>query len=127
MGELHRQGLGIVLIGDALRTAYFSIGSRTRLAMEDAIALNRAFAEKGNDVKAALDRFKEIGLPPMKKSLDAANISLQWYEHMGEHMNLPPIDFAYSYITRTGRMTFADVKRMAPDFAAAYEQLHAPF
>jgi len=117
----------VVLIGDALRTAHFSIGSGTRLAMEDAIALSRAFAEKGNDVKAALDRFKEIRLPPMKKIWDAANTSLQWYEHMDENMNLAPIDFAYSYITRTGRMTFAEIERIAPAFAAAYAKFHAPF
>jgi 2-polyprenyl-6-methoxyphenol hydroxylase-like FAD-dependent oxidoreductase len=114
----------VVLIGDALRTAHFSIGSGTRPAMEDAIALNRAFAEKGNDTGAALARFQEIRLPPMKTIWDAANVSLQWYEHMDEHMKLAPIDFAYSYITRTGRMTFADIKRKAPDLAAAYAQRH---
>lgn len=114
----------VVLIGDALRTAHFSIGSGTRLAMEDAIALNRAFTEKGNDVTAALARFQEIRLSPMKKIWDAANISLRWYEHMDEHIKLDPIDFAYSYITRTGRMSLVDVERTAPDLASAYARLH---
>lgn len=114
----------VVLIGDALRTAHFSIGSGTRLAMEDAIALNRAFAETGNDTKAALARFQEIRLPPMKTIWDAANVSLRWYEHMDEHIKLAPIDFAYSYITRTGRLAFADVKRKAPALATAYAQRH---
>ena len=113
----------VVLVGDALRTAHFSIGSGTRLAMEDAIALWKAWREKGS-VPDALDRFQELRLPPMKKIWDAANASLCWYERMGERMKLDPVEFAYSYMTRTGRVDHAEVRRRDPVLAEAYERLH---
>ena len=113
----------VVLVGDALRTAHFSIGSGTRLAMEDAIALWKVLREKGS-VPEALARFQELRLPPMKKIWDAANVSLRWYERMGEHMKLDPVEFAYSYMTRTGRVNHAEVRRRDPALAAAYERLH---
>lgn len=113
----------VVLLGDALRTAHFSIGSGTRLAMEDAIALWKALREQGS-VRAALPRFQALRLPPMKKIWDAANLSLRWYERMGEHMKLDPVEFAYSYMTRTGRVDHAEVRRRDPALAAAYERLH---
>jgi 2-polyprenyl-6-methoxyphenol hydroxylase-like FAD-dependent oxidoreductase len=113
----------VVLVGDALRTAHFSIGSGTRLAMEDAIALRKAFRENSN-VPEALVRFQEMRLPPMKKIWDAAGVSLRWYERMGEHMKLQPIEFAYSYMTRTGRVSHAEVRRRDPALAEAYEKLH---
>jgi 2-polyprenyl-6-methoxyphenol hydroxylase-like FAD-dependent oxidoreductase len=114
----------VVLVGDALRTAHFSIGSGTRLAMEDAVALFKSFNEKGNNVKEALARYQELREPPMKKIWDAANISLRWYEKMDELMKLDPVDFAYSYMTRTGRVNHAEVRRRDPKLAAEYEKLH---
>jgi 2-polyprenyl-6-methoxyphenol hydroxylase-like FAD-dependent oxidoreductase len=113
----------VVLMGDALRTAHFSIGSGTRLAMEDAVALFKAFKEHAA-VPDALARYQSLRQPPMKKIWDAANVSLRWYEHMDQHMALHPVDFAYSYMTRTGRVNHAEVKRRDPGLAAAYEQLH---
>jgi len=115
----------VVLMGDALRTAHFSIGSGTRLAMEDAVALFKAFKEHGDDRQAALARYQELRQPPMKKIWDAANVSLRWYEHMDENMrSMAPIEFAYSYMTRTGRVNHAEVRRRDPGLAQAYEQLH---
>jgi 2-polyprenyl-6-methoxyphenol hydroxylase-like FAD-dependent oxidoreductase len=114
----------VVIIGDALRTAHFSIGSGTRLAMEDAIALARGLIEANGDVPAGLARFRELREPPMRKIFDAANVSLRWYEHMNELIRLDPIEFAYSYMTRTGRVDHAEVKRRDPALAAAYEALH---
>jgi 2-polyprenyl-6-methoxyphenol hydroxylase-like FAD-dependent oxidoreductase len=113
----------VVLVGDALRTAHFSIGSGTRLAMEDAVALWKALREKGS-VPEALARFQELRLPPMKKIWDAAIASLRWYEHMDERMKLDPVEFAYSYMTRTGRVNHAEVRRRDPALAEAYERLH---
>ena len=115
----------VVLLGDALRTAHFSIGSGTRLAMEDAVALFKAFKAHDPDVPAALAHFQELRLPPMKKIWDAANISLRWYENM-DHLvhTLTPVEFAYSYMTRTGRVNHAEVKKRDPGLAQAYEQLH---
>ncbi len=115
----------VVLIGDALRTAHFSIGSGTRLAMEDAVALFKAMKQSGNDIAAGLSHFQNLRLPPMKKIWDAANVSLRWYEKMDEHVKLlKPVEFAYSYLTRTGRVSHADVKRQDPQLAAQYEALH---
>ncbi len=115
----------VVLIGDALRTAHFSIGSGTRLAMEDAVALFKAMKQSGNDISAGLSQFQNLRLPPMKKIWDAANVSLRWYEEMDEHVkSLNPVEFAYSYMTRTGRVSHADVKRQDPQLAAQYEALH---
>ena len=115
----------VVLIGDALRTAHFSIGSGTRLAMEDAMALAKAFAACGDDVRAALERFQAERLPPMKKIWDAANQSLRWYERMDELVpTLTPVEFAYGYMTRTGRVSHAELRRRDPDLCAAYETLH---
>jgi 2-polyprenyl-6-methoxyphenol hydroxylase-like FAD-dependent oxidoreductase len=115
----------VVLLGDALRTAHFSIGSGTRLAMEDSVALFKAFRECGGDVPAALARFQQTRLPPMKKIWDAANASLRWYERMDELVPaLAPVEFAYGYMTRTGRVDHAEVRRRDPALARAYEALH---
>lgn len=116
----------VVLLGDALRTAHFSIGSGTRLAMEDSVALFKAFREVGTkDVRAALELYQANRLPPMKKIWDAANVSIRWYEEMDKLVReLSPVEFAYSYMTRTGRVNHAEVKRRDPMLAAAYEQLH---
>jgi 2-polyprenyl-6-methoxyphenol hydroxylase-like FAD-dependent oxidoreductase len=113
----------VVLMGDALRTAHFSIGSGTRLAMEDAVALFKAFKEQPA-VPDALAHYQALRQPPMKKIWDAANVSLRWYEQMDERMALGPIEFAYSYMTRTGRVGHAEVRRRDPGLAAAYEKLH---
>jgi 2-polyprenyl-6-methoxyphenol hydroxylase-like FAD-dependent oxidoreductase len=113
----------VVLLGDALRTAHFSIGSGTRLAMEDAVALSKALRDRPR-VPEALALFQERRLPPMKKIWDAANVSLRWYERMGENIKLDPAEFAYSYMTRTGRVDHAEMRRRDPALAAAYERLH---
>ncbi len=116
----------VVLLGDALRTAHFSIGSGTRLAMEDSVALFKTFSEVGTkDVPAALTLFQQQRLPPMKKIWDAANASLRWYEDMDRLVRtLSPVEFAYSYMTRTGRVDHTEVRRRDPTLAAAYEALH---
>jgi 2-polyprenyl-6-methoxyphenol hydroxylase-like FAD-dependent oxidoreductase len=114
----------MVLIGDALRTAHFSIGSGTRLAMEDAVALYKALRDTPS-VDAALGQFQALRQPPMRKIWDAANVSLRWYEQMDERVgSLSPVEFAYSYMTRTGRVGHAEVRRRDPRLAAAYEALH---
>ncbi len=116
----------VVLLGDALRTAHFSIGSGTRLAMEDSVALFKAFREVGTrDIPTALALFQQERMPPMRKIWEAANASLRWYEDMDRLVRtLSPVEFAYSYMTRTGRVDHAEVRRRDPKLAAAYEALH---
>ena len=109
-----------VLIGDALHSAHFSIGSGTRLAIEDAIALTKALeAETGT--AAALARYESERKPIVKKLVTAARTSADWYEKFPEHMKLDLMDFAYSYITRSGRIDDARLRAMSPQFMARYE------
>jgi len=105
----------VVLIGDALRTAHFSIGSGTRLAMEDAIALERALAEESSAEKA-LAAFEAARRPIVEKLLAAADASGAWYEHFPQHMKLAPRDFAWSYIQRSGRVDPARLRKISPKF-----------
>ncbi|HVC12991.1 MAG TPA: FAD-dependent monooxygenase [Burkholderiales bacterium] len=111
-----------VLIGDALRTVHFSIGSGTRLAFEDAIALDRAFGEAGADVPAALAAFERERRPVVEKLLAAANASSFWYEEFPARMGQPPWRLAYDYMTRSGRVTDARLREMAPKFMARVER-----
>jgi 2-polyprenyl-6-methoxyphenol hydroxylase-like FAD-dependent oxidoreductase len=111
-----------VLLGDALHTAHFSIGSGTRLAMEDAIALDASLARHPNAVGDALADFEARRRPILEKLVDAANASSRWYEHFAEHMRLAPMDFAMSYLTRSGRIDTERLRRLSPGFAARYER-----
>jgi len=106
-----------VLIGDALRTAHFSIGSGTRLAMEDAIALNQALGEHA-EVREALAAFEAARRPIVEKLVAAADASGAWYDRFPEHMNLSPRDFAWSYIQRSGRIDPERLARTSPRFAS---------
>ncbi|HYL87842.1 MAG TPA: FAD-dependent monooxygenase [Burkholderiales bacterium] len=106
----------LVLIGDALRTAHFSIGSGTRLAMEDAIALNKALGEQ-TDVREALRAFEAARRPIVEKLVAAADASGAWYDRFAEHMNLSPRDFAWSYIQRSGRIDLERLAKISPEFA----------
>jgi 2-polyprenyl-6-methoxyphenol hydroxylase-like FAD-dependent oxidoreductase len=109
-----------VLIGDALHSAHFSIGSGTRLAIEDAIALTKAL-EAESDIAAALARYESERKPIVKKLVTAARTSADWYEKFPEHMKRDLMDFAYSYITRSGRIDDARLRAMSPHFMARYE------
>jgi 2-polyprenyl-6-methoxyphenol hydroxylase-like FAD-dependent oxidoreductase len=114
----------VALIGDALRTAHPSIGSGTRLAMEDAIFLWRALEAESKDIPAALGLYEAERRPIREKLNLAASRSIDWYEKMGEHMALAPHDFVYSFLTRTGRMTDERLRSEAPQFMRRYEGEH---
>jgi 2-polyprenyl-6-methoxyphenol hydroxylase-like FAD-dependent oxidoreductase len=111
----------MVLTGDALHTAHFSIGSGTRLAIEDAIALAKALEAAPEDIEAALQGYERARKPIVTKLVAAARASGDWYEQFSEHMKLRPIDFAYSYITRSGRIDPSRLRVMSPAFMARYE------
>ncbi|WP_454616225.1 FAD-dependent monooxygenase [Bradyrhizobium cenepequi] len=110
----------MVLIGDALHSAHFSIGSGTRLAIEDAIALTKALETEAH-VSTALHRYEAERKPIVKKLVTAARTSADWYEKFPEHMKLELMDFAFSYITRSGRIDDARLRAMSPSFMAGYE------
>ena len=106
----------VVLIGDALRTGHFSIGSGTRLAFDDAIALDRALGEAGDDVPRLLAAFERERRPVVEKLVTAANSSSYWYERMADKMALSPVELAYDYMMRSGRVDDARLTEMAPRF-----------
>jgi 2-polyprenyl-6-methoxyphenol hydroxylase-like FAD-dependent oxidoreductase len=110
-----------VLLGDSLHTAHFSIGSGTRLAMEDAIALDKALAAHANDVPAALAAYEAARRPVLEKLVNGANSSMDWYERFPEHMRLSPAEFAMSYIMRSGRVDLERLRKQSPRFVAWYE------
>lgn len=109
-----------VLLGDAAHTAHYSIGSGTRLALEDAIALVNALVSE-NDLPSALALFQQQRMPVARKLFDAANASARWYDDFGSHMALPPLEFAFSYLTRSGRVDRQRLRGLCPDFMARYE------
>jgi len=115
----------MVLVGDALHSAHFSIGSGTRLAIEDAIALTRAL-EAEEKISAGLNRYQAERQPIVKKLVTAARTSAGWYEKFPDHMKLGLMDFAYSYITRSGRIDDARLRAMSPAFMARYEASRRP-
>ena len=110
-----------VLLGDALHTAHFSIGSGTRLAMEDAIALYKALATH-KDLPAALHAYEAARRPILDKLVAGANGSGEWYEHFAEHMKLSPVDFAMSYIIRSGRINIERLRKLSPRFVERFER-----
>lgn len=114
-----------VLLGDALHTAHFSIGSGTRLAMEDAIALDRALAAHPDAVDMALAAYEAARRPILEKLVSGANQSAIWYEQFAKHMQLAPMDFAMSYVTRSGRIDIDRLRKLSPRFVARYECKHS--
>ena len=114
----------VVLLGDALRTGHPSVGSGTRLAMQDAIALFDACRARGDDVARLLGEFERTRRPGSDALQAAAVRSAEWYETVRSRMHLDPVSFAYDYLRRTGRVDHADVRRRDPALAAAYEALH---
>ena len=111
----------MVLVGDALHTAHFSIGSGTRLALEDVIALVKALHREPHDLRRGLQAYETERRPVVEKLVKAARTSAAWYEDFPEHMKLRPLDFGYSYITRSGRIDDAQLRAMSPRFMAHYD------
>jgi anthraniloyl-CoA monooxygenase len=110
----------VVLLGDALHTAHFSIGSGTKLALEDSIALAKSFAEQP-DVTSALMDFERTRRPVVEALQDAAFSSLLALENIADDWRLDPLPFAYKLMTRSGRVTHEKLKKRDPEFARAYE------
>lgn len=114
--ERWRHG-NVVLIGDALRSVHFSIGSGTRLAMEDADALAAALDESGGRVAEGLERFEAARRPVVDKLLAGAAGSWSWYERFADRMHFGAHEFAYDYMTRSGRVSDERLAAVAPRFA----------
>lgn len=115
----------VALLGDALHTAHFSIGSGTKLALEDAIALASCFARKAT-VEAALAEFEATRKPVVDALQEAAHSSLTWFEDCGTRMALSPLDLAYEIMTRSGRIDHSKLQQRDPAFVAAWEAQRVP-
>ena len=107
------------MLGDALHTAHFSIGSGTKLALEDAIALKGCF-EETHDPFRALTRFEQIRKPVIEDYQAAAYESMLWFEHARDYIDLDPVKLAYSLMTRSGRVDDEELARRDPQFMAQY-------
>ncbi|HYI29664.1 MAG TPA: bifunctional salicylyl-CoA 5-hydroxylase/oxidoreductase [Bradyrhizobium sp.] len=115
-----------VLIGDAKATAHFSIGSGTKLAMEDAIALYEAFrATGGRDVQAALTRFESQRRDEVERTQHSADVSLVWFEHVKRFWNMNPTRFAFGLMTRSRAITYDNLALRAPEFIGEADKMVA--
>lgn len=111
----------IALLGDALHTAHFSIGSGTKLAIEDAIAMHESF-QMSADVETALANFATARKPVIEAYQAAAFDSMRWFENASQFMHLGPIELAYALMTRSGRVGHEALKLRDPVFIATYEE-----
>lgn len=110
----------VVLLGDALHTAHFSIGSGTKLAVEDSIALAGSF-ERKDRVEAALDEFTKVRKPIVDELQEAAYSSLLLFENAQDELHLDPLPFAYKFMTRSKKIDYEKLKQRDPEFIAAYD------
>ncbi|MFJ4988239.1 bifunctional salicylyl-CoA 5-hydroxylase/oxidoreductase [Streptomyces sp. NPDC088732] len=111
----------IVLLGDAAHTAHFSIGSGTKLAMEDALALAASLREQP-DIPRALAAYEAERRPVVASTQRAARASLEWFEHLEQYAAQPPRQFAFNLLTRSRRVTHDNLRLRDADFAAAVER-----
>jgi anthraniloyl-CoA monooxygenase len=115
-----------VIIGDAKATAHFSIGSGTKLAMEDAIGLYESFrAVGGQDVKAALAHYESTRREEVEKIQHSANVSLVWFEHVKRFWNMQPTRFIFGLMTRSKAITYDNLALRAPEFVDDVDHMMA--
>ncbi len=113
----------IVLMGDAAHTAHFSIGSGTKLALEDAIELARCFNEVGEaEMTQVLERYEELRSVDVLKIQSAARNSMEWFEHVDRYTALEAPQFAYSLLTRSQRLSHDNLRLRDANYIAEYEQ-----
>ncbi|MYV47163.1 bifunctional salicylyl-CoA 5-hydroxylase/oxidoreductase [Streptomyces sp. SID2888] len=111
----------LVLLGDAAHTAHFSIGSGTKLAMEDALAL-AACLEEHTTLPEALAAYEEERRPVVASTQRAARASLEWFENLGLHVGRPARQFAFDLLTRSRRVTHDNLRLRDPHFTEAVER-----
>lgn len=107
----------MVLIGDAAHTAHFSVGSGTKLAMEDAIALVAALAKEGA-IPEALARYEKERRGPVESLQRSAQASLEWFEATERYMDTAPVQFGFNLVTRSLRITHEDLRKRDPAYVA---------
>jgi anthraniloyl-CoA monooxygenase len=114
----------MVLLGDAKASAHFSIGSGTKLAMEDAIALADAM-HRAPTVAAALEQYEQGRREEVEKTQHAADVSLVWFEHVDRFWDFDPVQFAFGVMTRAKAITYDNLTLRAPDFVRQVDKAFA--
>lgn len=114
----------VVLVGDAAHTAHFSVGSGTKLAMEDAAAL-ALHLDGASDVAQALTAYEEERRPAVQSMQRAAQVSLQWFEDTERYMDMEPIQFAFNLLTRSLRVTHENLRVRDPAFVRRIDEWYA--
>jgi anthraniloyl-CoA monooxygenase len=110
----------VVLLGDAAHTAHFSIGSGTKLAMEDALALAACLSES-DDRSTALAAYQAERQPVVVSTQRAAQASLEWFENLDRYADQPPLRFAFNLLTRSRRVTYENLRVRDPEFVTAVD------
>ncbi|HEY4067231.1 MAG TPA: bifunctional salicylyl-CoA 5-hydroxylase/oxidoreductase [Burkholderiaceae bacterium] len=119
---VHHNGRApVVLMGDAAHTAHFSIGSGTKLALEDSIELARSIARHPGDLDAALQHYQDLRAIEVLRIQNAARNSTEWFEHVDRYVNLPPEQFAYSLLTRSQRISHENLRLRDRAYVEGYE------
>ena len=109
----------VVLLGDAAHTAHFSIGSGTKLAMEDAVSLAWAFRSYGDDVVSATSAYETERRPIVESTQRAAQASLEWFEGIARYVGQDRLQFAFNLLTRSRRVTYENLRLRDPGFVRA--------
>jgi anthraniloyl-CoA monooxygenase len=115
----------VVLLGDAAHTAHFSIGSGTKLAMEDALALAACLHEHPQAVADALAAYEAERRPVVASTQRAAQASLEWFENIGQYTDQDPHQFAFNIVTRSRRVTYDNLRLRDPEFVADMDRWFA--
>jgi anthraniloyl-CoA monooxygenase len=114
----------VVLLGDAAHTAHFSIGSGTKLAMEDALALAACLHESPT-VAGGLAAYEEERQPVVRSTQRAAQASLEWFENLGQYVDQDPLQFGFNIMTRSRRVTYDNLRVRDPEFVARLDEWYA--
>ncbi|MDQ1604586.1 MAG: anthraniloyl-CoA monooxygenase [Actinomycetota bacterium] len=114
----------VVVLGDAAHTAHFSIGSGTKLAMEDALSLAACLHEEPT-VNAALGAYEAERKAVVLSTQRAAQASLEWFENLGQYVHQEPMQFAFNIMTRSRRVTYDNLRLRDPEFVAAVDEWFA--
>ncbi|PLY46365.1 oxidoreductase [Janthinobacterium sp. ROICE36] len=117
----HQDGVPVVLMGDAAHTAHYSIGSGTKLALEDAIELARCFGLHA-DTEAALAAYQQLRAIEVLKIQSAARNSMEWFENVERYSAMEAPQFAYSMLTRSQRISHENLRLRDPQYVADYER-----
>ena len=112
----------VVLMGDAAHTAHFSIGSGTKLALEDAIELARTLKNVDAPLEAALEHYEAVRSVEVLKIQNAARNSTEWFENVARYAGLEPEQFAYSLLTRSQRISHENLRVRDPQWLESYER-----